>query len=75
MGEPRRPGERVAALPLTYEPNPKHKPLPTPGRHGSICPPTANGVALLAESDQVGQRRYATDGAVAYCAQRHAANT
>ncbi|MER7165401.1 ImmA/IrrE family metallo-endopeptidase [Micromonospora sp. NPDC000207] len=33
-------------LSLVYEPNPKHKPIPTPGRHGSICPPHADGPAV-----------------------------
>lgn len=56
---------------LIYEANPKHKPLPTPGRHGSICPPSTNGPALLAESDLHGKKRYATDGERAYCAQQH----
>jgi hypothetical protein len=69
-----RPEEEVEALPLTYEPNPKHKPFPTPGRHGSICPRAADGPALLAESDLVGNKRYATDGEAAYCAQGHGAN-
>jgi len=26
------------SIPLRYEPNLKHKPVPTPGRHGAICP-------------------------------------
>lgn len=57
----------------TYEPNPKHKPMPTPGRHGSICPRSADGPALLRASTLVGEKRYATDGARAYCAQQHQA--
>lgn len=56
---------------LVYEANPKHKPIPTPGRHGSICPRYANGPQLLAQSDLIGQKRYATDGQGAYCAQQH----
>ena len=56
---------------LTYEPNPKHKPVPIPGRHGSICPPDADGPTLLVESVVVGRKRYATDGVRAYCAQQH----
>jgi len=60
--------------PLVYEPNPKHKPIPTPGRHGSICPPHADGSALLLVSDLHGGKRYATDGSYAYCAQQHDAN-
>jgi len=56
---------------LVYEPNPKHKPVPQPGKHGSICPPEANGPSLLRSSDLFGDKRYATDGLNAYCAQRH----
>lgn len=63
-------GEDVSIL--TYEPNPKHKPVPSPGRHGSICPPGADGPALLDASDLIGSKRYATDGAEAYCAHQHA---
>lgn len=59
---------------LTYEPNPKHKPIPTPGRHGPICPRHADGPTLLLESELVGQKRYATDGERAYCAQQHVPN-
>lgn len=55
----------------SYEPNPKHKPLPQPGRHGSLCPPYADGPALLSISDPAGRKRYATDGTEAYCAQCH----
>jgi hypothetical protein len=64
--------EAVATLPpLRYEPNPKHKPLPTPGRHGSICPQDVNAQALLSESELVGRKRYATNGLEAFCAQCH----
>lgn len=70
-----RPDDQVEAQPLTYEPNPKHKPVPTPGRRGSICPASADGPLLLSQSDLVGKKRYATDGAAAYCAQQHAPNT
>ena len=56
---------------LVYEPNRKHKPVPIPGRHGSICPPDADGLALLHDSDPAGRKRYATDGTHAYCAQQH----
>ena len=56
---------------LAYEPNPKHKPIPSPGRHGSICPPGAVGPELLKQSDLVGAKRYATDGEHAFCAQEH----
>jgi hypothetical protein len=54
-----------------YEPNPKHKPVPQPGRRGSICPKGADGPGLLAVSDQVGRQRYATDGEQAFAAQCH----
>jgi hypothetical protein len=64
-------GESPSLRQLTYEPNPKHKPIPTPGRHGSMCPPYADGQALLRSSDLHGHKRYATDGANAYCAQQH----
>jgi hypothetical protein len=73
------PGERSfqkdakVLPPLTYEPNPKHKPVPTPGRHGSICPTDADGPSLLLASRLVGTKRYATDGMNAYCAQQHRA--
>lgn len=56
---------------MIYEPNPKHKPLPTPGRRGSICPPNADGPALLPNSVLHGKKRYATDGLQAFCAQQH----
>ncbi len=64
-------GVAAKLQPLLYEPNPKHKPVPVPGRHGSICPRDAAGEALLATSDLYGQKRYATDGARPYCAQQH----
>jgi hypothetical protein len=56
---------------LVYEPNKKHKPVPTPGRHGSICPRDVDGAALLLASDVFGRKRYATDGTSPYCAQQH----
>lgn len=56
---------------LVYEPNPKHKLTPIPGWKGSICPPDANGPSLLRSSDLFDNKRYATDGSDAYCAQRH----
>lgn len=74
MSSSRQPDDRVAVELLRYEPNPKHKPIPTPGRHGSICPRDANGSSLLAESSLLDQKRYATDGQHAYCAQQHAPN-
>jgi hypothetical protein len=55
----------------TYEPNPKHKPIPQPGRRGSICPPGADGPGLLKVSDQIDRQRYATDGTQAFMAQCH----
>ncbi|MGH3870516.1 MAG: hypothetical protein ACRDSR_03210 [Pseudonocardiaceae bacterium] len=72
MAGSERIGEQVEGRSLTYEPNPKHKPIPIPGRHGSICPSGANGARLLSQSDLVGKKRYATDGKNAYCAQQHA---
>lgn len=66
-----RLSESVSARQMVYEPNPKHKPIPTPGRHGSICPPQADGPALLRSSELYGAKRYATDGSDAYCAQQH----
>lgn len=53
--------------------NPKHKPVPSPGKRGSICPPLApNAVqALLEKSIQVGRKRYASDGNAAFCAHCH----
>ncbi len=71
MEEPERVVEPSGRSMLVYEPNPKHKPLPSPGRHGSICPPHANGPALLRSSQLVGKKRYATDGESVYCAQEH----
>lgn len=57
--------------PLVYEPNPKHKHAPTPGRHGSLCPARADAAALLEGSDLLGRQRYGTDGTDAFCAQYH----
>lgn len=70
-GQARAQEEGEPAPALIYEPNPKHKPVPSPGRHGSTCPPGADGAALLADSDPAGSKRYATDGAEAYCAHQH----
>jgi hypothetical protein len=69
-----RSGDQVDVRQLIYEPNPKHKPIPTPGRHGSICPRGVNGPLLLAQSDVHRNKRYATDGENAYCAQQHGPN-
>jgi hypothetical protein len=64
--------EQAAAVQIVYELNPKHKRTPSsPGRKGSLCPREADGPALLRSSDLIGKKRYATDGANAYCAQRH----
>ena|SRR5690242_13002032 len=56
---------------MHYEPNPKHKPVPQPGRRGSVCPKGVDASALLAASDLVGAKRFATDGLQAFCAQCH----
>ena len=56
---------------MQYEPSPKHKPNPSPGRRGSICPRDADASRLLSLSVPHGQKRYATDGQQAYCAQCH----
>lgn len=63
--------EQAAAVRIVYELNPKHKRMPSPGRKGSLCPIEANGPELLRSSDLIGNKRYATDGVNAYCAQRH----
>lgn len=63
--------EQAAAVQIVYEANPKHKRIRAPAREGSLCPRDADGPALLRSSDLVGKKRYATDGANAYCAQRH----
>lgn len=59
---------------LRYEPNPKHKEPWQRGAQGSLCPPEADGAALLAVSepdpDHPG-KRFATDGHRAYCAHEH----
>lgn len=75
MADSERTDEQIETRSLIYEPNPKHKPIPTPGRHGSICPSGANGPLLLSQSYLVGKKRYATDGEDAYCAQQHAPDT
>jgi hypothetical protein len=59
---------------MIYEPNPKHKPVPTPGRRGTICPRNADGPQLLATSVLDGRKRYATDGEAAFCGQCHDAS-
>ena len=74
MSKSKRPADDVEVELLRYEPNPKHKPIPTPGRHGSICPRHADGSSLLSKSTRHAGKRYATDGQDAYCAQQHAPN-
>jgi hypothetical protein len=59
------------SIPLRYEPNPKHKPVPTPGRHGAICPPDVDAQALLEASEQHDGKRFATNGVDAFCAHCH----
>lgn len=56
---------------MNYEPNPKHKPIPTPGRRGSICPTSVDSPRLLADSVLHSRKRYATDGEFAFCGQCH----
>ena len=55
---------------MDYEANPKHKPLPTPGR-GSVCPRDVDASALLNDSVVHGSKRYSTNGEAAFCAQCH----
>jgi hypothetical protein len=68
---PERIDEEPRTVQLVYEPNPKHSIMPSPGRRGSRCPPGVDGATLLASSELVGNKRYATDGTNAYCGQRH----
>ena len=56
---------------MKYEPNPKHKSMPAPGRRGSICPPDVDAMQLLEGSVLRHDKRYATDGDQAFCAQCH----
>ena len=55
---------------MRYEPNLKHKSA-APGRRGSRCPKDADAISLLDSSIPHRQKRYATDGRRAYCAQCH----
>jgi hypothetical protein len=71
MTEADIPENEVEIVEILYESSPKHRPIPAPGRRGSICPPFADGPSLLKGSDLVGGKRYATDGMHAYCAQEH----
>ncbi len=58
---------------MRYEGNPKHKEPWQRGRRGSICLPEAHDRAdeLLESSELFGDKRYATFGDRAYCAQEH----
>jgi hypothetical protein len=56
---------------MDYQPNPKHKPTPSPGRRGSICPQGVDASRLLSQSVLIGRKRDATDGEGAFCAQCH----
>ena len=62
--------EQAAAVQIVYESNPKHKLIPIPGRKGSFVL-DVDGPSLLRLSDLLDNKRYATDGVNAYCAQRH----
>ena len=55
---------------MRYKSNPKHHPA-SPGRRGTRCPQDIDAQRahqLLQGSVQDGQKRYATDGELAYCA-------
>jgi len=56
---------------MEYEGNPKHKEPWQRGRQGSPCPQDVDPNALLDESEQAGDKRYATDGERVFCAQEH----
>lgn len=56
---------------MEYDGNPKHKPIPAPDRRGSICPSDVDPQRLLDGSVVHGEKRFATDGQAAFCAQRH----
>ena len=67
---------RLHAIPMIYESNPKHSQPWQRGARGSLCPRgirRADAQQLLDESvpDAGSDKRYATDGAFAYCAQLH----
>jgi hypothetical protein len=69
MGSPKRHASQ-----LVYEPNDKHKLPWQRGRRGSLCPKSVSlddAQRLLRTSVAEGSKRYATDGARAYCAQEH----
>ncbi len=58
---------------MEYEPNPKHKEPWQRGKKGSLCPRMSASLlcTLLAESIEVGQKRYACYEGKAYCGQEH----
>ena len=58
---------------MQYEPNEKHKTPWQRGRRGSLCPRDMDvtAQALLADSKQLGKKRYATHEGKAYRAQMH----
>jgi hypothetical protein len=67
--------ESAEEKPVRFEPNPKHKEPWQRGARGSLCPPEADGPALLAASEADPEhpgKRYATDGRHAYCGHEHA---
>jgi hypothetical protein len=69
-GEPPEPKPQA----LRYESNPKHKEPWQRGAKGSLCPKDVDAAALLAASaidPKHPGKRYATDGARAYCGQEH----
>lgn len=74
MTEHEPPDDTADGPNLRYEANPKHKQPWQRGARGSLCPPDADGPALLAASeldpDHPG-RRFATDGHRAYCGYEH----
>ena len=58
---------------MLYKSNPKHHPA-SPGRRGTRCPQhidAQRAQQLLQSSVLDGQKRYATDGQLAYCAHCH----
>ena len=67
-------GQDITSGLMRYEPNSKHKHPWQRGARGSLCPPSADGPALLQVSEpdpNRGGKRFATDGQRAYCAHEH----
>ena len=59
---------------MLYEPNDKHKKPWQRGKQGSLCPRSIDSEraqTMLDASVADGRKRYASDGARAYCAQQH----